>query len=384
MASGLADSLGDLNIDEPDAALDLALVLSSLESAEQPNAQDIADELQSLAAIYDSERPCLSLFRPPRTSRTPSPPTNWTPMSADPLRLVLSITCAAPHDDIPLHLLLSLPPNYPTDAPPQLQLQDRYLSSFAVSDELFGEVLRTFMHEPAAGVANGPVVEWTGGVCLFEGVEAVRELCGKWVSERVEEKKKGEELRKVSGGGYAIGGGGANAGHVTADQEEDGDDVEEEKVERAPRTAPVATVRCPRIISSEPLIDRKSVFVGHAAKVYSLDEVNAVMAELLSNSKIARATHNVSAYQYISPDGVRRADNDDDGESAAGSRLAQLLTLLDVPNVMVVVTRWYGGIHLGPSRFKDINLAAREALEAAGFLQQEKEEKGGKGGGKKR
>ena len=37
-------------------------------------------------------------------------------------------------------------------------------------------------------------------------------------------------------------------------------------------------------------------------------------------------------------------------------------------NVLVVVTRYFGGIHLGPDRFKHINQAARNALELGGFL----------------
>lgn len=40
----------------------------------------------------------------------------------------------------------------------------------------------------------------------------------------------------------------------------------------------------------------------------------------------------------------------------------------DVDNVLVVVTRYFGGIHLGPDRFKHINQAARNALEDGGFL----------------
>lgn len=43
-------------------------------------------------------------------------------------------------------------------------------------------------------------------------------------------------------------------------------------------------------------------------------------------------------------------------------------TLQDVNNVLVVVTRYFGGIHLGPDRFKHINQAARNALELGGFL----------------
>ena len=78
-------------------------------------------------------------------------------------------------------------------------------------------------------------------------------------------------------------------------------------------------------------------------------------------------------------------DNDDDGETAAGGRLAHLLQILvgvlsrtpgpalltdlqEVNNVLVVVTRYFGGILLGPDRFKHINQAARNALEQGGFL----------------
>ncbi|KWU45749.1 UPF0029-domain-containing protein [Rhodotorula sp. JG-1b] len=366
----MADALGD--------SLGLALILSALEASSDANAHDIADELQSLAAIYDSpdQQPALAAYTKPSRPRVPSPPAEWSPSSSasNPLRLVVSTTLASPRDDIPLHVLVSLPKGYPADEPPLLQLQDRYLSSFAVSDALFGAVLRTFMHDPEA-VSDGttpPGIEWTGGVCLFEGVEYVREVCGQWVADREKELAQAERARTDA---------------AAADASEKRDRQREAAAAAAaPRrgegegSAPVANknqnghaskpaaVPCPTIVSSDPIIDRQSVFVGHTAKVESLEEVEAVMDSLLSNSKIARATHNISAYQFTTASGTRHADNDDDGETAAGSRLAHLLTLLDVPNVMVVVTRWYGGVHLGPDRFKLINQAARDALTDAGFL----------------
>ena len=49
-------------------------------------------------------------------------------------------------------------------------------------------------------------------------------------------------------------------------------------------------------------------------------------------------------------------------------RLSHLMQILEVENVVVVVTRWFGGIHLGPDRFKDINNVARNALEECGFI----------------
>lgn len=36
--------------------------------------------------------------------------------------------------------------------------------------------------------------------------------------------------------------------------------------------------------------------------------------------------------------------------------------MMDAWNVIVVVSRWFGGTHIGPDRFKHINSAAREAV----------------------
>ncbi|CAG7785763.1 unnamed protein product, partial [Allacma fusca] len=61
-------------------------------------------------------------------------------------------------------------------------------------------------------------------------------------------------------------------------------------------------------------------------------------------------------------------DCEDDGETHAGSRLLHLLQILDCRNVLVVVTRWYGGIQLHGDRFKHINNVARILLEKHGFI----------------
>ncbi len=39
--------------------------------------------------------------------------------------------------------------------------------------------------------------------------------------------------------------------------------------------------------------------------------------------------------------------------------MLHVMQILDVRNVVVVVSRWYGGIQLGPDRFKHINNSAR-------------------------
>jgi putative IMPACT (imprinted ancient) family translation regulator len=55
--------------------------------------------------------------------------------------------------------------------------------------------------------------------------------------------------------------------------------------------------------------------------------------------------------------------------------LKHLLEILELDNVLVVVSRWYGGTLLGADRFKHINQAARDALELGGFLAEKEKEK---------
>jgi putative IMPACT (imprinted ancient) family translation regulator len=126
---------------------------------------------------------------------------------------------------------------------------------------------------------------------------------------------------------------------------------------------------CPTIYhSKEPLVERKSVFVAHCAKVTTLKQIKLVRKTLMSNKQVAKATHNIAAYRIVEANGVVRQDGDDDGETAAGARLLHLLQLADCQNVYVVVSRWYGGVELGPTRFKCINNCARQLLEEHGFL----------------
>jgi putative IMPACT (imprinted ancient) family translation regulator len=124
-----------------------------------------------------------------------------------------------------------------------------------------------------------------------------------------------------------------------------------------------------RIKSGMPVTVKKSTFQAHLASVNSVDEVKTVMDALLKVNKIANATHNIMAYRiHLQEKQSFLQDRDDDGESAAGGRLLHLLQAADVRNVVVVVSRWFGGVLLGPSRFSYINNTARQLLEEQGYL----------------
>lgn len=132
-----------------------------------------------------------------------------------------------------------------------------------------------------------------------------------------------------------------------------------------------------KIVEAEPIVDRKSIFIGRACRISDPSQVPLVLDNLMSERHISRAAHPIINAWRCQVGGVLYQDNDDDGETAAGSRLAHLLSILEINNVLVVVTRWFGGTHLGPDRFKHINHAARNALELGGFL----ERADGSGGG---
>lgn len=58
--------------------------------------------------------------------------------------------------------------------------------------------------------------------------------------------------------------------------------------------------------------------------------------------------------------------------------MLHLLEIVGAEDVLVVVSRWYGGIHLGPDRFKHINNAARMVLEKGGAIDVKKKSEGNK------
>lgn len=103
-----------------------------------------------------------------------------------------------------------------------------------------------------------------------------------------------------------------------------------------------------------------------------MEHVQWALAELLFNDKkVAKATHNMFAYRFHGDeDSIATVvhDNDDDGEKGSGAKLASLLELIGAYNVLVVVSRWYGGQLLGPARFKWIAGVARTGLVQGGFI----------------
>lgn len=123
---------------------------------------------------------------------------------------------------------------------------------------------------------------------------------------------------------------------------------------------------------SNAITDRGSTFMGFACEVHSDDDVNERLYQLRTNRKVAKSQHSMCAWRIKNADGTIILDSDDDGETAAGSRMLHLMTLMEAWNCLVVDVRWFGGTHIGPDRFKHINSTSREALINGGFSSAEK------------
>lgn len=106
------------------------------------------------------------------------------------------------------------------------------------------------------------------------------------------------------------------------------------------------------IYHSDFITIKKSKFQSHLCKINNMEDINNFKTELMKNRKIRKATHNILVYRFINPNTNKiEIGSDDDGESGAGKRLEYMIERLKVNNIAIVVTRWFGGVLLGPCIF---------------------------------
>lgn len=108
--------------------------------------------------------------------------------------------------------------------------------------------------------------------------------------------------------------------------------------------------------------DRGSKYAVSGGKVTSREEADAFLAELKRDKKFAKATHNTWAL-LLDDTPIKN----DDGESGAGNVILRMLERDNIRNHLIIVTRWYGGKHLGGDRFRHVQTAVRAYLDASGL-----------------
>ncbi len=114
------------------------------------------------------------------------------------------------------------------------------------------------------------------------------------------------------------------------------------------------------LVLDRVLNDRGSRYAVTLAAAADRAAAQAVVADLCRKGKFRRATHHSWALLTAAGDPV----GDDDGEAGAAAIIRQEIEAEGLCGVVVIVTRWFGGTHLGGDRFRHIRSATRTGLAA--------------------
>ncbi|NP_001079068.1 protein IMPACT [Xenopus laevis] len=282
---------------------------------EEENVQRQIDEVEALTSIYGDE---------------------WCVIDEAERIFCITISDSSNKPTWTLCLQVILPPDYPVASPPLYQLNAPWLRG---EDRL---TLSNCLEEM--------YLQNLGENILYQWVEKIREF----LVEKSQTSDPGPSLKS------------------TSEETDVGDDCEvsTDELTESFKNSMIfgmnyssGVEEIPPIVHGETISDRRSTFQAHLAPVVSPYQVKLILNKLYENKKIATATHNIYAYRiYIKERNSFIQDCEDDGETAAGKRMLHLMQILDARDVMVVVSRWYGGILLGPDRFKHINNCARNVL----------------------
>ncbi len=113
-------------------------------------------------------------------------------------------------------------------------------------------------------------------------------------------------------------------------------------------------------------VERKSRFIGHCKPVKTEEEALAFIAKIKKENW--DASHNVSAY-VLRDGGIMRYSDDGEPQGTAGVPALDVLRKNDVVDVVVVATRYFGGIMLGAGGLvRAYSHTASLALTAAGKI----------------
>ena len=109
------------------------------------------------------------------------------------------------------------------------------------------------------------------------------------------------------------------------------------------------------LILDNVLSDRGSKYAVSGGPAATRSEAEALVKELKRGKRFAKATHNTWAV-LLPEEGPVKAD---DGEAGAGMVILRMLERAELAGHVVIVTRWFGGKHLGGDRFRHVRDAVQ-------------------------
>ncbi|KEI17233.1 YigZ family protein [Clostridium haemolyticum] len=123
--------------------------------------------------------------------------------------------------------------------------------------------------------------------------------------------------------------------------------------------------------SREEFQEKKSVFIGHAKRVHNEEEAREFIDKIKDEFKDAR--HNVYAYIIGENMGIQRYTDDGEPQGTAGIPVLDVIKKNGITDVVIVVTRYFGGILLGTGGLvRAYSKAAAMAIDKSGIVEKVK------------
>ena len=120
------------------------------------------------------------------------------------------------------------------------------------------------------------------------------------------------------------------------------------------------------------ITEKKSKFIANIMYVQSVEEAENYLNQIMK--KHYDAKHHCYAYSIMTNEGiVNRASDDGEPSGTAGAPILNIINKNELINVILVVTRYFGGILLGTGGLvKAYSESTLKALEISEFVAQER------------
>lgn len=116
------------------------------------------------------------------------------------------------------------------------------------------------------------------------------------------------------------------------------------------------------------IVEKKSKFISDLCYVSTVEDAESKIAQI--HKKYYDAKHHCYAYRIQTKEGIlEKASDDGEPSGTAGAPMLQLLKKQELTNVIIVVTRYFGGILLGTGGLvRAYTEATKEALNKANIV----------------
>ncbi|NLM35793.1 MAG: YigZ family protein [Clostridiales bacterium] len=114
--------------------------------------------------------------------------------------------------------------------------------------------------------------------------------------------------------------------------------------------------------------EKKSVFIGSVARVSTEDEARNFINSIKASHREAR--HNVYAYVIGANCSIQRYSDDGEPQGTGGIPVLEVIKRNNITDIVIVVTRYFGGVLLGASGLvRAYSKAAALAVKEAGIVE---------------